>query len=144
MFADPWPESHHDRRRPQPAACRFCGECIGAGFRLIPKKFANLNPELKPTLAVKLCRIFKQAIVSNPVQTVFAGQARLVGPPLPRHLMFSMAMGDPEARRLARQLDVIAGNGSIKTLAEQSGKSKKKARTEKNNKKSLSQVQFNH
>jgi hypothetical protein len=48
--------------------------------------------------------------------------------------MFSMAMGDPEARRLARQLDVIAGNGSIKTLAEQSGKSKKKARTEKNNK----------
>jgi hypothetical protein len=51
--------------------------------------------------------------------------------------MFSMAMGDPEARRLARQLDVIAGNGSIKTLAEQSGKSKKKARTEKNNKKSL-------
>ena len=42
--------------------------------------------------------------------------------------MFSMAMGDPEARRLARQLDVIAGNGSIKAPAEQSGKSKKKAR----------------
>ena len=62
----------------------------------------------------------------------------MVGPPLPRHLMFSMAMGDPEARRLARQLDVIAGNGSIKDLAEQSGKSKKKARTEKNNKKTLS------
>jgi hypothetical protein len=47
--------------------------------------------------------------------------------------MFSMAMGDPEARRLARQLDVIAGNGSIKALAEQSVKSKKKASTENNN-----------
>jgi hypothetical protein len=41
--------------------------------------------------------------------------------------MFSMAaMGDPEARRLARQLDAIAGNGSIKALAEQAGKNKKK------------------